>query len=227
MACAAPSYPLRAKACAITTSRDTLHFADLVFNPDNDHRPDVLITDQGSYSDIVFAIVTLLGFDYRPVLADLPDAKLWRINRGADYAALDRAARGTIDLDRIARHWPDILRVICSIYTRTVAAHEVIRMLQRDGRATQLGEAFAAYGRIFRTLHVLTFVDDPAYRRETKAMRNLNEGRHDLATAHLPRPPRRAAPRLPRRAGEPTRRPRPRAQLRHPVEHRLPGPGPH
>jgi uncharacterized protein YozE (UPF0346 family) len=28
---------------------------------------------------------------------------------------------------------------------------------------------------------MLTFVDDPAYRRETKAMRNLNEGRHDLA----------------------------------------------
>ncbi|WP_346125545.1 Tn3 family transposase, partial [Micromonospora coerulea] len=32
----------------------------------------------------------------------------------------------------------------------------------------------------FKTLHVLTFVDDPAYRLEMKAMRNL-EGRHDLA----------------------------------------------
>jgi TnpA family transposase len=58
-------------------AKDTLHFVDLVFNPDSDRRPEVLITDQGSYSDIV----TLLGFDYRPVLADLPDAKLWRINR--------------------------------------------------------------------------------------------------------------------------------------------------
>ncbi len=27
---------------------------------------------------------------------------------------------------------------------------------------------------------MLTFTDDPAYRREMKAMRNLNEGRHDL-----------------------------------------------
>lgn len=54
-------------------------------------------------------------------------------------------------------------------------------MLQRDGRPTQLGEAFGRYGRIFKTRHVLTFADDPAYRREMKAMRNLNEGRHDLA----------------------------------------------
>lgn len=32
--------------------------------------------------------------------------------------------------------------------------------------------------------HVLTLVDDSAYRREMKGMRNLNEGRHDL-TRHL------------------------------------------
>jgi len=69
------------------TPKDTLHVVGLVFNPDNDRRPELLITDQGSYSDVVFGIVTLLGFDYRPVLADLPDAKLWRIYRGADYAA--------------------------------------------------------------------------------------------------------------------------------------------
>jgi Tn3 transposase DDE domain len=37
----------------------------------------------------------------------------------------------------------------------------VIRILQRDGRPTQLGDAMAVYGRIFKTLHVLTFADDP------------------------------------------------------------------
>ncbi|MET3176108.1 UNVERIFIED_ORG: TnpA family transposase [Arthrobacter sp. UYCu721] len=57
----------------------------------------------------------------------------------------------------------------------------MIRILQRDGRPTDLGEAVAHYGRIFKTLRVLTFVDDPAYRREMKAMRNLQEGRHALA----------------------------------------------
>lgn len=37
------------------------------------------------------------------------------------------------------------------------------------------------YGRIFKTLHVLSYVDDEPYRREIKGMRNLQEGRHDLA----------------------------------------------
>ncbi|RFA17621.1 DDE transposase [Subtercola boreus] len=162
------------------TPKDTLHFVDLLYNPDDSQRPEILVTDQGSYSDIVFGLVTLLGFDYRPVLADLPDAKLWRINRSADYGRLDTTARGKIDVEKIRRHWPDICRIAASIHTREVSAHDVIRILQRDGRPTDLGEAVAHYGRIFKTLHVLTFVDDPAYRREMKAMRNLQEGRHAL-----------------------------------------------
>ncbi|GLY95096.1 Tn3 family transposase [Actinoplanes sp. NBRC 103695] len=48
-------------------------------------------------------------------------------------------------------------------------------------RPTQLGEALAHSGRIFKTLHVLAYVDLDAYRREIKGMRNLQEGRHDLA----------------------------------------------
>jgi len=47
--------------------------------------PQRIITDTGSYSDVVFGLVTLLGFDYRPQLADLPDAKLWRINPSATH----------------------------------------------------------------------------------------------------------------------------------------------
>jgi TnpA family transposase len=95
---------------------------------------------------------------------------------------LNGTARGRVDLDKIRRHWPNILRVIASVHTRQISAHDVIRILQHDGRLTQFGEAIADYGRIFKTLHVLTSVDDPAYRRQIKTMRNLQESRH---AAHL------------------------------------------
>jgi TnpA family transposase len=48
----------------------------------------------GSYSDLVFGLVHLLGMSYRPQLADLPDQQLWRINPDAGYGPLDTAARG-------------------------------------------------------------------------------------------------------------------------------------
>jgi len=62
-----------------------------------------------------------------------------------------------------------------------VSAHDVIRMLAANGKPTQLGDALAHYGRVFKTLHVLAYVDDETYRRDIKGIRNLQEGRHDLA----------------------------------------------
>ena len=55
-------------------------------------------------------------------------------------------------------------------------------MLQRDGHPTALGEAIAMYGRIFKSLHILSYIDtDETYRRDIKGIRNLQEGRHALA----------------------------------------------
>ena len=76
------------------TPRDSLHVIDLIYRQDGGRRPEVIISDTGSYSDMVCGLMRLLGFDYRPQLADLPDAKLWRINPGADYGPLTTAARG-------------------------------------------------------------------------------------------------------------------------------------
>lgn len=73
------------------------------------------------------------------------------------------------------------MRLAGSIHTGAVSAHDVLRMLAHGGNQTQLGEALAHYGRILTTLHVLSYVDQAPYRTQIKGMRNLHEGRHDLA----------------------------------------------
>lgn len=100
--------------------------------------------------------------------------------RERGYGPLDATARGRIDVARVRRHWPDILRLVASIHTGTISAYDAMRMLQAGGNPTQLGDALAHLGRVFKTLHVLAYVDLPPYRREIKAMRDLQEGRHDL-----------------------------------------------
>ncbi|WP_416969346.1 Tn3 family transposase [Streptomyces sp. 4F14] len=163
------------------TPRDSLYVLDVLYDRDGGRRPEMIVTDTASYSDIVFGLLTLAGFAYAPQLADLPDQKMWRINRTADYGAFQDAARGRVDLARIERHWEDILRIIGSIHTGAVRAYDVIRMLSRDGRPTPLGDAIAHYGRISKTLHILRLADEPGYRRQIKSQANLQEGRHSLA----------------------------------------------
>ncbi|WP_446222386.1 transposase [Nocardia sp. IBHARD005] len=163
------------------TPRDSLNFIDVVQLQQGGKRPDDIITDTGSYSDIVFGLVHLIGKRYRPQLANLPDQRLWRFDPGADYGPLNQAARGRIDIDKIAAHWEDMCRVAVSINECEVSsAHDVTRMISRDGNPTPLGQAIAHYGRIFKTLHILRLADDEPYRREGKVQANLVEGRHDL-----------------------------------------------
>jgi TnpA family transposase len=107
-------------------------------------------------------------------------ARLWRIDPAADYGPLDKAARGRIDVEKICSYWEDMCRVAVSMNRGEVSAHEVTRMISRDGNPTALGQAIAHYGRISKTLHILRLADDEPYRREAKAQANLQEGRHDL-----------------------------------------------
>ncbi len=53
-------------------------------------------------------------------------------------------------------------------------------MMTSGDRMTGLGEAFAHYGRIFKTLHLLQFIDSEAYRRMIGVQLNIGEGRHAL-----------------------------------------------
>ena len=208
------------------TPRDSLHAVDVLYRRDGGRRPEVFISDTGSYSDMVFGLLKLLGVAYRPELADLPEQKLWRISRGSDYGTVDCAARGMLDVTKVKRHWRDIIRVVASVHAGEVSASGVMRVLQCGGNPTQLGDALAQFGRILKTLHVLSYVDAEPYRRGIKRMRNLQEERHGLAkhVFHGRRGELRGG--LPRRDGGPVGRARAGDQRHHPVEHRVPGPRP-
>ncbi|GIF09784.1 Tn3 family transposase [Actinoplanes siamensis] len=73
--------------------------------------------------------------------------------------AFGLADGGRIDLARVRQHWPDILRLVASAHSGAVSACDAMRMLQHGGNPTQLGQALAHFGRIFKTRHVLSYVD--------------------------------------------------------------------
>ncbi|MCX4966912.1 transposase [Streptomyces sp. NBC_00654] len=133
------------------------------------------------YSDIVFELLALAGVTYTPLLAALPDQKMWRIDRAAGYGAFQDVACGRVDLGRIERNREDIVRIIGSIHTGAVLAYDVTRMLSREGRPTPLGNAIAHYGRIAKALHILRLADEPGCCRQIKGQANLQECRHALA----------------------------------------------
>ncbi len=163
------------------TVRDSLYILDALLDIDAGPRPEQVVTDTASYSDQVFGLFALLGFQFSPRLADLPDQRWWRIDPGADYGPLNSVARHRVNLSLISENWADMVRLAGSLMAHRVKASEVMRVTQADGRPTTLGRALADYGRIAKTLHLLAWVDDPAYRRAVGIRLNVGEGRHSLA----------------------------------------------
>ena len=58
-----------------------------------------------------------------------------------------------------------------------------MRTLQVGERPTRLAQAIAEFGRIDKTLHTLTYIDDEAKRWGTLTQLNRGEGRHSVARA--------------------------------------------
>lgn len=92
-------------------------------------------------------------------------------------------ARNRVNLNKVITHWPDMLRVVGSLVTGQVRAYDLLRMFGREGRPTPMGQAFAEYGRIAKTLHLLRVVDpvDDTYRRQMNRQLTVQESRHKLA----------------------------------------------
>ena len=90
-------------------------------------------------------------------------------------------ARHRIDTQLITAHWDDLLRVAGSLLEGSVRASELLRALHGGGRPCALGRALGEVGRIAKTVFLLAYLDDEAYRRRILTQLNRGEARHALA----------------------------------------------
>jgi TnpA family transposase len=168
------------------TPRDSLFILDTLLNLDSGIKPQMVATDNASYSDMVFGVFKILGYSFAPRFRDLADQRFWRAEMPgqapSDYGQLEAIARNRVRLDKITTWWPDLLRVAGSLATGQVRAYDLLRMFGRDGHPTPLGAAFAEYGRIDKTMHLLAVVDpvDDTYRRTMNRQLTVQESRHTL-----------------------------------------------
>ncbi|WP_435802527.1 Tn3 family transposase [Streptomyces avermitilis] len=125
------------------TLRDSLGILDAMFNLDGPVRPEIVITDTGSYSDLVFGPFAICGYQFSPRIADISDARLWRLDMSKDYGPLQAVSRQRVQVERIRQNWEDMLRVAGSLQTGKVRAYDLLRMMTSGDRMTGLGEAFA------------------------------------------------------------------------------------
>ena len=165
------------------TLRDSLSLLALVLEQQTELHPTEIMTDTGAYTDVVFGLFWLLGYRFSPRLADIGGARYWRIDPTADYGQLNGVAHHRINTKLIKGNWEDMLRLAGSLKLGVVQATSVMRTLQISDRPTKLAQAVAELGRIDKTMHCLTYIDDEPKRRRILIQLNRGEERHKLARA--------------------------------------------
>lgn len=128
------------------TLRDSLFLLEGMLEQTTSLQPKEIMTDTAGYSDIVFGLFWLLGYQFSPRLADIGEARFWRINPDAEYGALDRLARQRVNTSLIADNWDDLLRLAGSLKLGTVSASELMRTLLGGKTPTTLSKAITELG---------------------------------------------------------------------------------
>lgn len=165
------------------TLRDSLFVLVGLLEQQTSLRPKELMTDTSGYSDVVFGLFWLLGYQFSPRLADAGEARFWKLNSDSDYGVLEKLARQRVKPELIEQNWDDLLRIAGSLKLGTVSASEIMRTLQKGKKPSTLAKAIGELGRVSKTLYLLNYVDDEAYRRRILTQLNRGESRHSLSRA--------------------------------------------
>lgn len=163
------------------TLRDSLVLLSVLLEQETALQPTEVMTDTGAYTDVMFGIFHLLGFQFSPRLADIGGARFWRVDPKADYGALDGLARHRVKMPLVVDNWDDLLRLAGSLKLGLVQAGGLIRTLQTNDRPTKLARALEEWGRVVKSLYLLSYIDDESYRRRILVQLNRGESRHQLA----------------------------------------------
>jgi TnpA family transposase len=174
--------PFFTKLIAATAS-EALHVLDALLYHQSEVTTRRHHTDGGGDSDHVFALCSMLGFQFAPRLPDLKHRRLYSFAKPSTYPALEPMIGGRINVALIRAHWADILRVVTSIRTGTVTASVIMRQLAAYPRQNGIAAALRELGRLERTLFTLDWIEDPELRRSTGQELNKGESRNSLARA--------------------------------------------
>jgi TnpA family transposase len=165
------------------TLRDSLFILEGLLEQQTSLRPLEIMSDTAGASDVVFGLFWLLGYQFSPRLADIGEARFWRMDPAADHGAMNGLARHRVNVELIARNWDDLLRVAGSLARGTIGASELIGSLLRSSRPSTLTRAIGELGRVAKTLYLLNYLDDESYRRRILTQLNRGESRHGVARA--------------------------------------------
>jgi TnpA family transposase len=139
--------------------------------------------DTGGFTDHVFAVTALLGFQFIPRIRDLPSKRLYLFDPASCPKELKGLIGGKVKEALITSNWPDILRSVATMATGAMPPSQLLRKFAAYPRQHELAVALREIGRVERTLFIIDWLLDADMQRRAQIGLNKGEAHHALKNA--------------------------------------------
>lgn len=139
--------------------------------------------DTGGFTDHVFAVTALLGFQFIPRIRDLPSKRLYLFDPSTCPKELKGLIGGKVREPVISSNWPDILRSAATMVAGAMPPSQLLRKLSAYPRQHELAVTLREIGRVERTLFIIDWLLDADMQRRAQIGLNKGEAHHALKNA--------------------------------------------
>jgi TnpA family transposase len=146
---------------------------------------DIHSTDSHGYTELIFATTHFLEVSFAPRIKNIGKQKIYAFSTKDTYKkkGYKILPSRTINQKLIVKHWEDILRFMATIKLNKVSASQLFKRLSSYARDNPLYKAIKEFGRIIKSIFILTYYDDVKLRQRIEKQLNRVELSNKFANA--------------------------------------------
>lgn len=134
-------------------------------------------TDTYGFTESIFAATHFINTAFAPRIKNISKQKIYSFSARHTYEkkGYKILPSRTINLEIIRKHWDDILRFMATIKLHHTPASQLFKRLSSYAKDNPLYKAIKEFGRIVKTLFILTYLNDVELRQRIEKQLNKVE----------------------------------------------------
>jgi TnpA family transposase len=140
-------------------------------------KSDIHSVDTHGFTEVVFAISPFINTAFAPRIKNIGEQKIYAFSAKQTYVkrGYKILPSRTINLQLIKTHWNDILRFMATIKLKYTSASQLLKRLSSYAKDHPLYKALKEFGRILKSIFILTYYDDVKLRQRIEKQLNKVE----------------------------------------------------
>ncbi len=148
-------------------------------------KSDIHSTDTHGFTETIFAATHLIGTSFAPRFKKIADQNIYafKSRKTYEYSDYQLLPSRSIDQKIIREQWDDLLRFMATIKLKHTSASQLFKRLSSYAKDHPLYKALKEFGRIIKSLFILTYYDEVALRQRIEKQLNKVELSNKFANA--------------------------------------------